>query len=257
MRNWAAYGLLWGFALMTDAALGSVAPFLLGWLAWRASKRRRPWIRQLAIAAGTIALAVAPWTARNYLTFHRWIPLRSNFPFELWLGNNEVLDPHGRDIMARVTAYGEVRRYVQLGETAFMREKWQKATEFMRTHPQLELWLFRRRFTATWTGSADPIIDFRDASSPFIQFLYLANALAGIGAGAGILVLCAKRSQYAFPVSMFPLVFPGLYYVTHTSLRYRYPIDPMVMLLAAAAVAAVVQHGHGARERPSAESNCR
>src|ERR1700688_260779 len=31
--NWCGYGLLWGFALMTNPALGALLPFLLGWLA--------------------------------------------------------------------------------------------------------------------------------------------------------------------------------------------------------------------------------
>jgi hypothetical protein len=30
-----------------------------------------------------------------------------------------------------------------------------------------------------------------------------------------------------------PVVFPLLYYVTHTSLRYRHPIDSVVLLLVA------------------------
>jgi hypothetical protein len=33
-----------------------------------------------------------------------------------------------------------------------------------------------------------------------------------------------------------------IYYVTHTSLRYRHPIDPMVLLLVAIFFAAVVQN---------------
>jgi hypothetical protein len=34
---------------------------------------------------------------------------------------------------------------------------------------------------------------------------------------------------------VYPVVFPLLYYVTHTSLRYRHPIDPIVLLLTAVA----------------------
>ena len=81
-----------------------------------------------AAALGLAILCCVPWTVRNYVQFQRWIPLRSNFPFELWSGNNEVFDPRSPDINARVTRYGEQRRYVQLGETAFMQEKWQLAT---------------------------------------------------------------------------------------------------------------------------------
>src|ERR1700730_3757529 len=35
IRDWSAYGMLWGFTLMTSPALGALLPFLLGWLACR------------------------------------------------------------------------------------------------------------------------------------------------------------------------------------------------------------------------------
>ncbi|MGC2421588.1 MAG: glycosyltransferase family 39 protein, partial [Candidatus Acidiferrales bacterium] len=41
LRNWCAYGLLWGFTLMTSAAMASLLPFLLVWLAYRAWLRSR------------------------------------------------------------------------------------------------------------------------------------------------------------------------------------------------------------------------
>ncbi len=37
---WCAYGLLWGFTLMTSAALAALLPFLLCWLWWRAAKAK-------------------------------------------------------------------------------------------------------------------------------------------------------------------------------------------------------------------------
>jgi 4-amino-4-deoxy-L-arabinose transferase-like glycosyltransferase len=248
-RDWVGYGLLWGLTLLTTPALGSLAPFLLAWLAWR---RRRSgnlaWLRRPALAAAISALCLVPWTVRNYARFHRFVPLRSDFPFELWIGNNEVLNPQGRDVMARVTAYGQIREYVQLGETAFLQKKWQEAASFILAHKRLELWLTKRRLVAMWIGSPDPIIDFRDASSPFIRFLYMANALAALGALAGILALFWKRSPYAFPVVVFPVVFPCVYYVTHASLRYRNPVDPVVMLLGAAAIEAIFSRGADTRD---------
>jgi hypothetical protein len=35
-------------------------------------------------------------------------------------------------------------------------------------------------------------------------------------------------------------VFPVVYYLTHASLRYRHPIDPIIMLLTAVAIAAAL-----------------
>jgi len=49
----------------------------------------------------------------------------------------------------------------------------------------------------------------------------------------GMVVLLARKSLCTIPLMAVPLVFPMLYYITHTSLRYRHPIDPIVLLLAA------------------------
>jgi hypothetical protein len=48
--------------------------------------------------------------------------------------------------------------------------------------------------------------------------------------------LWRARSPYAFPAGAFVVVVPLVYYVTHASLRYRHPIDPIVLILTAIAL---------------------
>jgi hypothetical protein len=184
-----------------------------------------------------------PWTARNYLTFHRFIPLRSNFAFELWLGNNEQFDEQAQVAPAADPERAEIRNYIHMGETAFMQDKWRRASSFIQTHPRLEIVLFARRFVATWTGLEKPIAGFRDADSPLVRLVLVSNTLAAMGALCGIVVLLRSRNMYAFPLAGVVMVYPVIYYVTHASLRYRHPIDPVVLLLSAALVAALVQKG--------------
>lgn len=122
-RDWCAYGLLWGFTLMTNPAPASLLPFLLGWAAWRAGGGGFERLKRPALAAVLAVLCCAPWMIRNYAVFHRFIPLRSNLPFELWSGNNDVFDEHSRTGRMRVTRLEEVRTYSQLGENAYMQSK--------------------------------------------------------------------------------------------------------------------------------------
>lgn len=239
MRDWCAYGFLWGFALLTNPALGAALPFLLGWGFYR----ERPGVRgRLARPAATLGVAIlccVPWTVRNYSEFHRFIPLRSNFSFDLWLGNNEVFDDRSPNINARVTRYGEQRRYGQLGEAAFMQEKWNLATEFIRTHKQLEIRLTERRFMSFWLGSFHPLRDFENPDSRWVQVILAWNLLTAIGSAIGILILWRKQSPYVFPLTVFVVAVPLVYYLTHGSLRYRHPIDPIVLTLTAIAVTGV------------------
>jgi hypothetical protein len=239
--DWCGYGLLWGFALMTNPALGTLLPFLLGWLACRGTQAycglgesRQRW-KRVALATGVVILCCVPWTIRNYTAFHRFIPLRSNLPFELWLGNNDIFDEHALNGRKVITRTEETRRYAQLGETAYMQEKWQLAFSFMASHPGLELRLAGRKFAAFWTGVESPIKSFRETDSNLVRGILLCSLFTAVGAFVGVLVLWRSRSAITFPLAVFPVIFPCLYYMTHADLRYRHPIDPVLCLLTAIA----------------------
>ena len=232
----AAYGGLWGLSLLVNPALGSLFPFFLAWIVFR-QIRLRSWNPKPVILAVALAIVIClPWTVRNAVQFHRLIPLRSNFPFELWMGNNEIYDQHSREVN-RITRYEQTRLYQKLGETAFLADKLQKATVFIREHPSLTLHLAGQRMIATWLGTATPYTDFLRTDSPLARFIIFWNAVTVLGMFAGIARLLAARSIFVFPLAIVPLVFPLVYYFTQTSLRLRHPCDPVLALLVAIAIA--------------------
>lgn len=245
LRDWCGYGLLWGLGLMTNPSLGALLPFLLGWAAYRARRRERtvpngtfPWRKAPALALGLAILCCVPWTIRNYAVFHRFVPLRSNFPLELYIGNNENYDDKHPHYPGSVTKERETLRYFRMGETPFMDEERRKAIDFIVSHPRVEIILFGERFAAFWTGLPNALQNFLATDSWLVRVLMLGAVLSGIGALAGIIVLVRRRSEYTFPLATYPVIFPFLYYITHTSLRYRHPIDPVVLLLTAIAAGA-------------------
>ena len=101
--------------------------------------------------------------------------------------------------------------------------------------------MFYERFVAFWGGIPNPIDKFFATDSWLVRTLILCATLSGLGAFLGIVTLLWRRSDYTFPLAIFPLIFPFLYYVTHTSLRYRHPIDSILLLLNAIAIGALVQ----------------
>jgi hypothetical protein len=252
LRDWSLYGLLWGLALLTNPALALLFPVLLVWAAVRHPSRGRPRLTQPLLAAGIAILCCIPWTVRNCAQFHRFIPLRSNFPFELYVGNNENYDDQHRFRPAAVTQDREILRYLRMGETAFMDEEWRKALAFITAHPRIELRLTTLRFVDFWMGTSAPLATFEQTDSVSLRLLLLCNYLAPLGAVLGAIVLIVRRNTYAFPVVAFLVVFPLVYYVTHTSLRYRHPIDPAVLLLTAVGLAALWQRI--ARNRRSSDT---
>ncbi len=241
LRDWRLYGLLWGFALLTNPAIALLFPVLLAWAAYRNRNldRTSGWLVRAALTAAIALLCCVPWTIRNFVQFHKFIPLRSNFAFELYIGNNENYDDQHRLRPGVITQEREILRYLHMGETAFMEEEKRKAVAFIIAHPRIEAWLLAHRFVDFWTGTATPLATFRQADSLWLRFVLFCNYVAPLCAFFGIVVLLATRNAQAFPVVAIPVLFPLLYYVTHTSLRYRHPIDPVVLLLAAIGVSGV------------------
>ena len=237
VRDWCLYGLLWGFALLTNPAGALLFPFLLAWAAYRSRDRAsRAWLVRPALATALMLLCCLPWTIRNYVQFHKLIPLRSNFAFELYIGNNENYDDQHRSRPGAITQDREIFRYLHMGETAFMEEEKRKAVAFIVEHPRIELWLISQRFVDFWTGTSTPLAAFRQADSLWLRTILLCNDVAPLCAFLGIIVLLATKNSYALPVVIIPADFPLLYYVTHTSLRYRHPLDPVILLLTAIGV---------------------
>ena len=55
-----------------------------------------PRLRRLAFGAGCAVLCCLPWTVRNYVEFHKFIPMRSALGLALYLQNNDNYDDHPR-----------------------------------------------------------------------------------------------------------------------------------------------------------------
>jgi hypothetical protein len=232
------YALLWGISLLTNPALGALLPFLLVWVFLRLPLEKVHKARFAVSVAVLILVTCLPWTLRNYFEFHRFIPLRSNFPYEFWSGNNAIFDPDSHEIN-RITRFEQTRLYAHEGETAFLDEKWLAAKTFIRTHPSLYAKLSAQRIVATWFGTEQPLRDFRSADSALAKFLIVWSALSFAAMLLGLVRLYFGRRELFFPVAVFPVIFPITFYLAHTSLRHRHPLDPILSLLMAIAIVGV------------------
>ena len=175
------------------------------------------------------------------------MPLRANLGVQLWCGNNDA----ARDLWLGeghpIHDSFERAHYIEIGEIAYEREKRAKALNYMETHPQRELHLTWVRFKTYWSGGTPtPLADFVRSRSVWFRYVVLFNLLTGLGALGGIVVLALRRSAYAIPLAVFPLVFPWAYYLTIVEPRYRQPVDAAAMLLTAIALAGMVKSGRRA-----------
>jgi uncharacterized membrane protein len=165
-------------------------------------------------------LILVPWTIRNYVAFHRLIPIRDNFGLELWLGNHEgVTDLFDNDFPVL-----DPTEYNRLGELRFMEVKREIALEFVYHHPAQFVRLSARRFVRFWTAPE---------GSAWLPLSLLA--------WVGMAVMLWRKRRGAVPFAVVILVFPVVYYITHVFSTYRHPAEPVIILLAAYAMVTAVE----------------
>lgn len=229
---WVGYGLLWGFALMTNAVLISLLPFLFWWIG--------PAGKRVALALGIALLCCVPWTIRNYAVFHTFVPLRSILGLQLWVGNNPQAKVIWLGEQHPIHDTAERNHYIEIGEIAYMKEKERAAIRYMLAHPGREADLIAGRFVSFWSaGTTSPVRDLLRSRSAWFRYVLIFNLAAALGTLAGLIRLCRARSVYLIPVVGFPLILPWAYYLTLALPRYRHPIDPVLMLLTGAAIVGV------------------
>ena len=244
---WSAYGLGWGLAALVNPALCLALPFLLGWVMFCRRSASAPIWRPALIAVALFLLAVTPWTARNYFALDGFTFVKSNFGLELWLGNNPEV-PKEDVYAAELHPMNNHRQLFQLafaGELPYMRTKQRAAILFIRTHPRDFAALAGRRMLDTWTAWYDSRID------KWIRVLHLSRAavvfctIFSMLSFAGLISGLRRDLVSLVPVALPAVLLPVPYYITHTTLRYRHPVDPLLLLLAVYALDRVRRRGSG------------
>ena len=236
MGWWTGYGALWAAGALINPSLVSVLPFLSLWAMWPLRKQLGQ-AAKLALAAAVIfAAGIAPWTIRNYVVFHQFIPLRSNFGLELWLGNNPNVPDSWSWWLHPNDDLDEALKYARMTEIPYMEEKEHEAWTFIRSHPADTARFVLHRFTNHWLGIWDSPADLWPTAPWPLKLLIVGNCLFALLSLLGALFAFRVRSPAAYPLGTVMLVFPLAFYLTHTSLRYRYPMDPIMQVLAVFAV---------------------
>jgi 4-amino-4-deoxy-L-arabinose transferase-like glycosyltransferase len=226
--DWLLFGLLWGLIALVNPSLLLWLPFAGVWLLWRqikAERSRRAF--SMALAAGVIFLALlAPWVARNYLVFHRLIPVRGNFWAELRMGNAEDAVGLWRSWMHPSSNVLELQKYRQMGEVAYVQSKKHDALAFIRSHPGRFVVLCLRRAGFYWYGTP------RDTGMELLsESRNLAFLLSSILAFAGLSVVWRRKNPATFLFASLLFAAPLIYYLTFPHPRYRAPIEPQMLIL--------------------------
>jgi 4-amino-4-deoxy-L-arabinose transferase-like glycosyltransferase len=243
----AATGVLTGLAILThENAFLMLIP--LGFAIWPTSGgRRRHSLGALGLLLLMAALMVAPWTIRNAVQLHRFIPVSDETGITL-------VGAYNPDSAAFKPLPYKWRFFWQIGEDAGLRHNAGRLTEpqlgdrllsqaedYIGQHPLAPVTVgFRNTLrmlelegTYAYRASAKALgLHFNTARIGVISFWIL-----GVLALLGALTPFARRAPrwlWAIPI-LFVL---SVVFINVETPRFREPIDPYVVMLAACALAA-------------------
>jgi 4-amino-4-deoxy-L-arabinose transferase-like glycosyltransferase len=225
-RRIAIMGALSGLTVLTDSTMVIYLPLLLIWMLFA---RRVQWPRLIGLVAVwtiTAGVVTGPWIVRNWLQLGSPVLLKSNLGSELLFGT----ETDGRRKIFRELDQTELEYYRGQSELAYNRYLRSQALERIRENPIGFLSATAKRFGQFW------VINPKVGSESFLRLAYFGPLL--LLALYGIYVSRKFRWQLG-PLWLFLLIYPLPYYVMHVDHgRYSYPVEPFVVLLAAASLAA-------------------
>jgi 4-amino-4-deoxy-L-arabinose transferase-like glycosyltransferase len=218
--RWIIAAAWWAGACLLNAAFLLMFPALLLFAIFR----RQLDFRTVAISCAAFVLVLLPWSIRNYRVMGRMIPLRDNFPLELWIGNHSGTAFRFTPEIHPAFNTADLQHYQQVGELVYMDEKGASAKSFIRDHPAQFVANTLKRIGRFWFIGLNGL-------------LYLVAPLAAFGI-AGLAIALRRKVPAAGMFGIILLVYPLPYYLTHPDMRYQHPIQPLLVILAAALVAA-------------------
>lgn len=232
---WACFGLVWGATVLTTPVVLSVLPLLVGWVCYRLHCNGKTWKKPLLTLTAALLGTLAPWMIRNYRVFHRPVFIKDNFWMELCVGNlddaphwwNESVHPSGNN--------EELTKFRQLGELGYMHRERQQAIGFLDSHPGVFLWRSLRRVIYMWTGFWSLRPDYLREEPFDLANIFFATPFTVLTI-IGLFKAWRSSPQAAMPYLFVLLAFPLAYYLTHSDISYRNPMDPEIVALAAFAV---------------------
>ena len=226
-------GLLFGVAHLTRPTLVYFFPFVLVWLcvvnhySWKVS----------VLSLITFVCVCAPWTVRNYVAFDgAFIPGTLGSGLVMWEGNNPWNDRGG-------VSQPEWARHLWPPEEVltsmneYQIDEWQKskAIAHIRAEPGRFVRVSLRRFVRFWNFFPNA----KEYRSPFYRWVSFVSIAPIVILALVYPLLRWKRWRQWSLVAMLIAYYTVLHVVTIGSIRYRLPLEPTLVAVAAASLVAL------------------
>ena len=234
LKLWAGFGLLAGFAGLTEPSILMVVPFLLAQAAWRLARAGQRWLLPGTVASLAITAVLSPWLIRDAMVFHRYIPMRDSMGLELWMGNNGDNLRWTSDDLHPLHDTQELAAY-NAGELAYMDHKAAQAKAYIHDHPGWYAWMCMRRAVYLWTGYWSWDQRYLAMEPADLENVPFATCLTLLGV-LGLFLAWREKPFEVIRYAGVLFLFPVMYYFTHPEPYDMRAIDPLLAILGCAAL---------------------
>jgi hypothetical protein len=233
-KQWAMLGLAIGITSLLRQLFLLFMPFLLLWMWWA----KRPRLTSFVLPVALVVLLILPWTIRNYLAFDHIVPLNTNSGFAFFWGNHPRYGTQFIPILPSGEYYRMIPEELQaqgLNEAEMDSALLSEALHIIGADPGRYVLLSLSRFPTYFmfwpSGESGMVSNISRVGSfglflPFMVyglFLTLKQSFA------------SWRERLASPFTMlylFMLVYTGIHILTWTLIRYRIPVDVILVIFA-------------------------
>ncbi len=219
-------------------------PVLFLWLFWRSFRRKKSSSLKIigVLSGATLILiaAVLPWTWRNYQVFNRFVLLNTNAGYAFFWGNHPI---HGYNFISILPADGpsyqdlippELR---SLDEAALDQALLKRGLAFIQRDPLRYLILSGSRtkdYFQFWPSGKSSLVS--NISRVFSFALLLPFMIYGL-----IISFPGVIKSKTLILYLFIIVYTGVHLLTWALIRYRLPVDAVLILFAGAALQKIQQ----------------
>jgi 4-amino-4-deoxy-L-arabinose transferase-like glycosyltransferase len=245
LRRLVAGGAMVGIVALVRPTIALV---LVALLAARLLARlpRRETLRSIGILVLVMIAAVAPWTIRNQLRLHAFVPISTGVGVTVCVSrNDEATGTIDTDLMFRkCQPHGNYSSPVEL-DVATNTYATRKAINWVIAHPQQELRMWFWRTYLAFSDDSSGIGDKRGTMDPrWADVLASASDAASyavLAFGAiGLVVVVRRRTRGRLFVAATAVALASVPIILYGDPRYRVPAEPFFAILAAAGLVAAL-----------------
>jgi 4-amino-4-deoxy-L-arabinose transferase-like glycosyltransferase len=224
--GWFGFGLLWGVAALNSPSLLAFLPAAGLWAWYRRAKIGKRSLAGVVLASVVFLACIAPWLARNYETFGKFIFVRDNFGAELRLGNGPGADGTLMLYLDATHSPYAMRQFEEMGELPYIAMRKRQALDYIHADYPRFAGLCVKRFVYFWAGPPRQTTPWWLSQAKNSLFM-LSSVLMFWGLGRALRL----RKPGAWLLFWLFLMYPAMYYAVYAIPRYRHPIEPEIVIL--------------------------